>query len=117
MFHLLVWEWFRLAIYDLCDGNGMLIRPVWEIHENAAGFSRDADSGHLLVRKTGDLLQVRSRNGCCVDNKSGENQMIKMHEKSSSLSRELDDQKDGAGNMAALHHENLRESVESVDHF
>jgi hypothetical protein len=48
-------------------------------------------------------LQLRSRDGCCVDNKSGENQM-NAHEKSSSLSRELDDQKGGAGNMIALHH-------------
>ena len=79
-------------------------------------FARDADTGHLLIGKTGDLLQVRARDGRCVDNKSGENQM-NAHEKSSSLSRELDDQKGGAGNMPALHHENLRESAESVDHF
>src|SRR4029077_16569687 len=99
----LVWKWFRLAVYDLCDGNGRLIRPVWEIDENAAGFYRDADTGYLLVGKTGDLLQLRSSDGCCVDNKSGENQM-NAHEKSSSLSRELDDQKGGVGNMIALHH-------------
>jgi creatinine amidohydrolase len=37
------------------------------------------------------------------------------HEKSSSLSRDLDDQKAGAGNMAPLHHENVRESAQSVD--
>jgi creatinine amidohydrolase len=39
------------------------------------------------------------------------------HEKSSSLSWKLDDQNGGPGDMAALHHENLRESAESVDHF
>jgi hypothetical protein len=61
-------------------------------------------------------LQVRSRDGSCVDNKSGENEMS-AHEKNSSLSWELDDQKGEVGNIAALHHENLREFAESVDHF
>jgi creatinine amidohydrolase len=42
---------------------------------------------------------------------------MKAHEKSSSLRWKLDDQKDRAGNMAAFHDENLRESAESVEHF
>ena len=33
----------------------MLIRPVGEIHEHPAGFRRDANTGYLLVGKTGDF--------------------------------------------------------------
>jgi hypothetical protein len=55
---LVVREWFRLAVYDFCDRNGVLIRPIGEIHENAAGFCGDADTGHLLVRKTSDLVEI-----------------------------------------------------------
>jgi creatinine amidohydrolase len=39
------------------------------------------------------------------------------HQKSSLLSRELDDQNGRDSNMAVLHHENLRESPKTVDHF
>jgi hypothetical protein len=55
---LVVREWFRLAVYDFCDRNGVLIRPIGKIHENAAGFCGDADTGHLLVRKTSHLVEI-----------------------------------------------------------
>src|SRR6266480_1732885 len=40
----------------------MVIRPVWEVHEDAAGFHRYTDAGDLLIREIGDFLQLRG--GC-----------------------------------------------------
>src|SRR5437764_6218923 len=54
---LLVGKWFRLAIYNLCDGNRMVIRPEGKIHEDATGFRRNTDSRDLLIRKTGHLFE------------------------------------------------------------
>jgi len=37
----------------------MVIRPIREVNEDAAGFHRDTDAGDLVVRETDDFLQLR----------------------------------------------------------
>ena len=73
----------------------MVIRPIREVHEHAAGFHRDPDAGDLLVRETGDFLQLRG--GCKrCDEKKHERSVDEtiVHTTDSRRSRRMDWMKD-----------------------
>jgi len=69
----------------------MLIRPIGEIHEHTAGFRRDANTGHLLVGKTGRLLEFCGGGKCRNSQPKREGKGI-AHKKDSPLVPEPDDQ-------------------------
>ena len=53
----------------------MVVRPEREVDEDAPGLLRNADTGDLLVRETGDFFELRSGNRCddaeeCEENKA-----------------------------------------------
>lgn len=53
---LVVRKRFRLPADELCDRNGVIIRPVREIHKDSAGPRRDTHAGQLFVGEGGYFL-------------------------------------------------------------